>query len=408
MKKILLAAVAIAMTVGAIACGNTSPGGHKILFSIFEFENLRYKLYTMNPDGSNMIEIYRYEVGEQSHQVQARLSDDGSTILIVDAYPIGSGVAPDFNYSLITMNADGANPITWIEDAEMGFFCMDLFQPQLSGDGSVLLYNQPQGDDCTSDLYFSGTTQKAPQVVYKWEEIPFSYLASEDGNTIIVCQTLSEQVPAILLIDRQTLKPVTVYNDPEDVADGLESIRSNRLYFKTLNTSTFTQSLRMLELGSGSTTSLYDGALFLDVAIAPDGSSMLYHSLVRRSGDDALGAGCSFPDDAFGVYNFGSKKVTNLFCEQSSRVSLSYSYDGKYVYSATVRGSVFNNQGQMVFENDEGWHGIFSPDSPEFLYWAKSDSGEQCLHIRNLVSGRETVLAESCTQAGPAYLLNWQ
>jgi hypothetical protein len=406
MKKFLLAVVAIAATLGAVACGNASTGGHKILFSILDLENPPIKLYTMNPDGSNLLEVYQYEHGDQL--APARLSDDGSSILLVDAYNTGSGNIPTFNYSLVTLNADGTNPITWVDGAEMSLTCIGLFKPQLSRDGSVLLYNQPKGDECTSDLYLSGTAQMNPQVVYEGGERPFSYLLSEDGNSIIVMQSFTrEQAATILVVNRQTFKPVTLYDDPEDIAFRLVSVMSNRLYFiTTVDASTFT--LKMLDLSSGRTTTFFEGGGVTDVAVAPDGGSMLYLFPVPYSREDPLGAGCEFPDYTFGLYDFGTEKVTNLSCDQFPSASISYSYDGEYAYSATLTGNVFNKQGQVAFANDEFMLGVFSPDSHEFLYFKKSDSGGKCLHIRNLDNGKESILEESCQQRGGTVSLDWQ
>jgi hypothetical protein len=247
-------------------------------------------------------------------------------------------------------------------------------------------------------------------VVYEGGERPFSYLLSEDGNSIIVMQSFTrEQAATILLINRQTLKQTALYDDPDDIAFRLVSEMSNRLYFlTTIDASTFT--LKMLELSSGRTTTFFEGEGVADVAIAPDGGSMLYLFPVFFSGDDPLGAGCKFPEYAFGLYDFGTEKATNLSCDQFPSASVSYSYDGKYAYSATLTGNVFNKQGQVAFENDEFMLGVFSPDSHEFLYWAKSDSGGKCLHIRNLDSGKETTIVESCQQTSPlsTVSLDWQ
>ncbi len=394
MKKYLFVIVLLGMTLAASGCGASDPGSNKILFSTNDLGENPITLFTMDPDGSNLTKVYEYEGGDG--RGLAHFSADGSTVLLVDAVQLGSssGELPNFRYDLVTVKADGSNKIIWADDLEATLTCMNFLYAQLSADGSRLLYNLPQGDQCAEELLLSGTYQMDPQVAYQSNGERFVSRFSEDGKTIIVYED-----GVILGISSNDLSQKTLFSDENFPYLNLVSTHAGNLYFKA-TTDVMQIKLMQLDLGSGKTTTLYEGDDPNFFTIAPDGNSMLYiHQSFRES---PLLAGCDDPSQrvAFGLYDFGSDELTTLSCSSYYGFTTRYSFDGKYVFADKLGVTVFNMQGEAVFENENGGPGVFSPNSHDLLYWNRDDPERTCLHKVNLDTGAEVELEASCQERG--------
>lgn len=392
--------------LGASGCASSSSPktANLILYPISEYtpdmERITTSVYTVSGKGGEPEKIYQVDAPQE---LRAWFSPDGNRVVILSWHTVKQpdSTIPGASYTLVTMDSDGKNAITWLKDFEVKYIACTV-SAQFSADGKRFLYIKPASKDCEEyQLYTAEAGGGGSKLIDQANQISAEF--SPKGDRLLVSRLVRDTVnkktvSEIYYVNARGGAPEIVWSNPEAV---------------TIASATYGGSDRvLLQVGD-----FGDGQVELSLVSddfkkkTPVASFPGIRAYSPTFSNDAryIGLGrMSETNDIFTVIDVSTGEMRDVSAWYQS--PFDFSSNGKYllvsalgsygdISAVGINQMLLEPNGDLIetLSPPEYYGSMIAPDGKRLAYWTRdSSTRETCLNIRDLETDKVTPLSRTC------------
>lgn len=402
---ILFVLFILLLTCGCVL-STSQKSANLILYPITErdedYKDVSKSMYTVNPKDGQLKKLFDLDVREYG---QALFSPDGSKVVLLSYHTVerAGTTVPGASFSLVTIDSDGENAVTWYKDREtktLGFG--SAVTAQFSADGKRFFYTRPASAENNEVELYTARPDGTDEILIDQDIIAAEF--SPKGDRLLVTRRIRDDVNKkttweVYYVDAKggdaeivwsteekgIVSVLAKYAQDDQVLLAVGNLISGEVEL-SLASDDFKEITSIVKFPEVSTTFLTQ---------SPDGK----YIALGRHGDD-----CTL----FSVINVATGDIHDVSCWEA--YPYQFASNGKYLLQHTLGDyGDFQRVGlsQMLLEPDgdlieilpypDYIHSTLSPDGNQMAYWSRDKTTkETCLNIRDLETDEVTTLDETC------------
>jgi len=375
-----------------------------ILYPISEYtpdmERITTSLFTVSGKGGEPDQIYQVDAPQE---LRAWFSPDGNRVVILSWLMVQKpdSTIPGASYTLLTMDSDGKNAVTWLKDFEVKYTACTVIA-HFSADGKRFLYIKPASVDCNEyQLYTAEAGGGGSRLIDQADQIYAEF--SPKGDRLLVSRLVRDTVnkktvSEIYYVNARGDSPEIVWSNQEAVT--IASATYGRSDQVLLQVGNFRDAQVELSLVSDDFKKQTPVASLLGTRVYnPTFSNDARYIGLGRMGEI---------NSIFTVIDVGTGEVRDVSAWNQS--PFDFSSSGKYllvsalgsygdVSAAGINQMLLEPDGDLIetLSPPEYYGSMIAPDGKRLAYWTRdSSTRETCLNIRDLETDKVTPLSRTC------------
>jgi len=391
--------------------GSSQKAPNLILYSITErtenLDDIATGVYVVNEKDGNPQKIYEVQAPQQ---LRVMFAPDGSKVIVFTWHLVEKpdSAIPGVSYTLVTMDVDGENEVTWFTDKDARYIAC-TFSAQFSADGKRFLYITPASEDCQEyRLYAANSDGKDEKLIDQASSIKAEF--SPKGDRLLVsCQFRD-------VANKRTTSEVYLVN----LKGGESEVFWSNEEAGIIASATYGGSDRvLLEVGS-----FLDAEIEISIMSAnlkektPVAKFTGTHTTALALSKDAKYIGLGRQGEnciIFSVIDVSTAEIRDISCWNT--YPFQFAANGEYLLAGAlgsygdfssigINHMLLKPNGDLIetLSPPDYIHSTLSPDGNRLAYWVRDpDTKEMCLNIRDLETDEVTLSSRTCVSGATNY-----